>query len=261
MPACRRAAHLRAGGGQFPAGRKAVSDYQRGDAPRAHSGRVLAPANPHGQGLGVNTVAVYVFWNYHETAEGRFDFSSGGHDIARFMRICREEGMWVLLRPGPYVCAEWDFGGLPPYLLRIPDLKIRCLDARYMTAVERYLRALAAVVRPLQASEGGPILMVQIENEYGSYGNDRNIWSASAGRGGMRASTCRSTRRTGPPPRCSKRLAARARQWDWIRDPATPSSIWLAAINPGVPVFASEIYPGWLTHWGEKWQRPDTGPN
>jgi beta-galactosidase len=124
--------------------------------------------------MGVNTIAVYIFWNFHETAEGRFDFTTPNHDIAAFLKIVREEDMWVLLRPGPYVCAEWDFGGLPAYLLRVPDLKVRCLDTRYMAAAERYIRALSQVIKPLQVTEGGPILMLQIENEYGSFGNDRN---------------------------------------------------------------------------------------
>lgn len=210
--------------------------------------------------MGCNTVAVYVFWNYHETAEGRFDFTTGNHDIARFMRICQEDGLWVLLRPGPYVCAEWDFGGLPPYLLRIPDLKVRCLDPRYMAAAERYIRALARVVKPLQASEGGPILMVQIENEYGSYGNDRNylerlrqVWQEAGIHMPFYTADGATTTmlEAGTLPGAAVGL-----------DPGTSNAQFDLArrMNPGVPVFASEIYPGWLTHWGEQWQRPDIGP-
>jgi beta-galactosidase len=85
--------------------------------------------------LGCNAIAAYIFWNYHETAEGTFDFARGNRDVARFVRLVQAEGMWVLLRPGPYVCAEWDFGGLPTYLLRTPDIRVRCLDPRYMAAV------------------------------------------------------------------------------------------------------------------------------
>ena len=123
--------------------------------------------------MGCNTIAAYIFWNYHETSEGVFDFATGNRDIARFVSAAQDEGLWVLLRPGPYVCAEWDFGGIPTYLLRYPDIKIRCLDPRYMAAAERYIDRLAQVVKPLLVTRGGPILMVQIENEYGSYGNDR----------------------------------------------------------------------------------------
>jgi len=210
--------------------------------------------------MGVNTIAVYIFWNYHETGEGHFDFSTGNRDIARFIRLVQEEGLWVLLRPGPYVCAEWDFGGLPPYLLRIPDIKVRCLDPRYMAAVERYIRALARIVKPLLVSEGGPILMVQIENEYGSYGNDRNylerlrqLWQQAGIPGPFYTADGASNAmlEAGSLPGAAVGL-----------DPgATDANFDLARrLNPGVPVFTSEIYPGWLTHWGEKWQRPDPAP-
>src|SRR5579871_2683124 len=123
--------------------------------------------------MGCNTIAAYIFWNYLETSPGVFDFVSENRNVAEFIRICKEEKMWVLLRPGPYVCAEWDFGGLPAYLLKIPDIKVRCLDPRYMAAAERYIRVIGGGLRKYQVTEGGPILMVQIENEYGSYGNDR----------------------------------------------------------------------------------------
>jgi beta-galactosidase GanA len=83
--------------------------------------------------MGLNSVAIYVFWNVHESEEGRYDFSSAPRDIGRFLRLAREEGLWVLLRPGPYCCGEWDFGGIPTYLLRYPELKLRTLaDAHYV---------------------------------------------------------------------------------------------------------------------------------
>ncbi|HEX5667684.1 MAG TPA: beta-galactosidase, partial [Chitinophagaceae bacterium] len=72
--------------------------------------------------MGCNTIAMYVFWNYHEEKEGQFDFTTGNKNLSDFIRLCKDENMWVLLRPGPYVCAEWEWGGLPPYLLRIPDI-------------------------------------------------------------------------------------------------------------------------------------------
>jgi beta-galactosidase len=118
--------------------------------------------------MGCNTIAAYIFWNYHESKPGVFDFKTENRDIAEFVRICQQEGMWVIIRPGPYVCAEWDFGGLPTYLLKIPDIKIRCMDKRYMDAVTGYIYHLSAEIRSLQCSTGGPILMLQIENEYGS---------------------------------------------------------------------------------------------
>ena len=206
--------------------------------------------------MGVNTIAAYVFWNFHETTEGTFDFTSPERNIAAFVKIAQEEGMWVLLRPGPYVCAEWDFGGLPAYLLRTPDVKVRCLDPRYMGAAERYIRALARVVAPLQVTAGGPIVMVQIENEYGSYGNDRKylerlrkVWQEA----GIRVPFYTADGATpfmleaGSLPGAAVGL-----------DPGTTDEHFSLArrLNPGVPVFTSEIYPGWLTHWGETWQHP-----
>ena len=123
--------------------------------------------------MGCNTIAAYVFWNYHESTPRVFDFKTDNHDIGEFINLCRQEGMWVILRPGPYVCAEWDFGGIPPYLLKIPDIRIRCMDPRYLAAAQRYMTRLSAIVKPLLCTHGGPILMVQLENEYGSYGNDK----------------------------------------------------------------------------------------
>ncbi len=208
--------------------------------------------------MGCNTIAAYIFWNHHEPAEGRFDFSSPGHDIARFIRIAQDEGMWVLLRPGPYVCAEWDFGGIPSYLLRDPELKVRCLYPRYMHAVERYLGHLAEVVRPLMVANGGPIAMVQIENEYGSYGNDRaytahlkEIWQKNGIPGPFYTAD-------GPTPYMLE--AGRVDGAAIGLDSGSSEKDWELArsIVPGVPVFSSETYPGWLTHWGEKWARPST---
>ncbi|HSU28110.1 MAG TPA: beta-galactosidase, partial [Chitinophagaceae bacterium] len=98
--------------------------------------------------MGCNTIAVYVFWNYHEETPNHFDFRSGNHDIGAFIDICRQEGLWVLLRPGPYVCAEWDFGGLPHWLLKDPGIRIRCMDSIYIHAVKRYVDRLSAEIKP-----------------------------------------------------------------------------------------------------------------
>jgi beta-galactosidase len=208
--------------------------------------------------MGCNTIAAYVFWNYHETEPGQFDFQTENHNIAKFIRMVQEEGMWLILRPGPYVCAEWDFGGLPAYLLAIPDIKVRCMDPRYILAVDRYIQTLAKEVKDLQVSKGGPVLMVQIENEYGSYGNDRiytihlkEMWQKS----GIEVPFYTADGATpymleaGSVPGAAIGL-----------DPGTSEKDFEQAkkVNPEVPSFCSELYPGWLTHWGEKWQRPDT---
>ena len=122
---------------------------------------------------GLNTVGTYVFWNALEPEPGQWDFSEG-NDLAAFIRTAQRIGLWVIVRPGPYACAEWDFGGLPAWLLRTPDIKVRCSDPRYLAACESYVLKLGEVLRDLQVRRGGPVLMVQVENEYGSYGNDRD---------------------------------------------------------------------------------------
>ena len=110
--------------------------------------------------MGCNTVAAYIFWNYHETDEGKFDFTTTNHDLAKFFDLVKAEGMWALLRPGPYVCAEWDFGGIPSYLLKDPELRVRSMYPRYMKAAERYMAALAVELKSSLVTRGGSILMV-----------------------------------------------------------------------------------------------------
>ncbi len=122
--------------------------------------------------MGLNTVSTYVFWNLHEPKAGEFDFSDE-LDLVEFVRIAKEEGLWVILRPGPYICAEWEFGGLPSWLLKDRDIKVRTSDARFVTAATRYLLKVGEVTQDLLIDKGGPILMVQVENEYGSFGTDR----------------------------------------------------------------------------------------
>ena len=93
--------------------------------------------------MGCNTVATYDFWNLHEPTPGRWNFV-GMADLAAFIKLAQEEGLWVMLRPGPYVCAEWELGGIPWWLLKTPDIKLRTQDARYMSAVAKYVTRLAA---------------------------------------------------------------------------------------------------------------------
>jgi beta-galactosidase GanA len=208
--------------------------------------------------MGCNTIAVYVFWNYHEAKPGQWDFHSGNHDIAAFIRLCQAEGMWVLLRPGPYVCAEWDWGGLPTWLLSFPDIRVRCMDPRYMRAVRQYIARLSQEIIPLQCDHGGPILMVQVENEYGSYGNDRNYIAAVHRLWEEHGVTVPFYTADGPTAfmleagsldSCAIGLDSGDGDADF--DQASKR-------NPNVPAFSSETYPGWLTHWKEPWQHPDT---
>jgi len=122
--------------------------------------------------MGLNTICTYVPWNLHEPRPAQFDFS-GALDAAAFLRLAQELGLWAILRPGPYICAELDFGGLPAWLLADDNLRIRCADPAWLDAVERYLERVSEELAPLTCTRGGPIVMVQFENEYGSYGNDK----------------------------------------------------------------------------------------
>ncbi|WP_090585873.1 MULTISPECIES: beta-galactosidase family protein [unclassified Paenibacillus] len=120
---------------------------------------------------GFNTVETYIPWNLHEPEEGSFCFE-GLADVERFVALAGELGLHVIVRPSPYICAEWEFGGLPAWLLRDRDMALRCMDDAYLRKVDAYYDALIPKLVPLLSTNGGPILAVQIENEYGSYGND-----------------------------------------------------------------------------------------
>ncbi len=122
---------------------------------------------------GLNTVETYVCWNLHEKKRGEFDFS-GNLDIVKFLETAKKLGLYVIVRPGPYICAEWDFGGLPSWLLKDKNMRIRCMYKPYTDAVESYYRQLFKRLEPFMYSNGGNIIAMQIENEYGSYGNDKN---------------------------------------------------------------------------------------
>ncbi len=123
--------------------------------------------------MGMNTICIYIFWNFHEQQQGIFDFT-GEKDVAEFVRLIQKNGMYCILRPGPYVCGEWDMGGLPWWLLKKQDLKVRRLsDNFFMERVNIYLKEAGKQLAPLQIQNGGPIIMVQVENEYGTWGDDQ----------------------------------------------------------------------------------------
>ncbi|SHM70280.1 beta-galactosidase [Chitinophaga jiangningensis] len=206
--------------------------------------------------MGCNTIAAYVFWNYHETEKGKFDFTTTNHNIAEFVKIAQEEGMWVMLRPGPYVCAEWEFGGLPSYLLQTPDIKVRCMDPRYIENVQRYVDALAAEVKPLLVTNGGPIVMVQVENEYGSYGNDKQYLYTLKDMWVKNGINVPFYTADGPTPFMLEAGSVEGAAIGLDSGGSEADFEQAKKQNPNVPAFSSESYPGWLTHWGEKWQRP-----
>ena len=127
--------------------------------------------------MGFNTVETYIPWNLHEPEEGVFDFSRG-KDIVRFVRLAQEMGLMVILRPTPFICAEWEFGGLPAWLLRYKDMKVRTNTPLFLEKVDAYYRELFSRVEDLQLTQGGPVIMLQVENEYGSFGNDKDYLRA-----------------------------------------------------------------------------------
>lgn len=202
--------------------------------------------------MGLNTIAFYTFWNTLEQADGSWDFN-GRNDIGAFIDMCQDEGMWVLFRPGPYVCGEWDLGGLPSYLLKDAETKLRYTgNKQFMEAQTRYLEKMAEIAIPRLSRNGGPILMVQLENEYGSYKSEHDemayiewlkaFWEKK-GAGPFYLSEGSSPHHLRFVPRG---VAVGL-------DPADNAWQMQTALRvaPGVPVFSSETYPGWLRHWGE----------
>lgn len=204
--------------------------------------------------MGLNTVTTYAFWSQHEPEPGHWDFS-GQNDLRAFIKTAAEEGMNVVLRPGPYVCAEVDFGGFPAWLLRTPGLRVRSMDTRYLAASARYFKRLAQEVGDLQSSRGGPILMLQLENEYGSFGRDHDYLRAM--RAQMRAAGFDA------PLFTSDGGAARLFEGGTLPDVAAVVNFGggvngakgsiqeLAAWRPHGPRMAGEYWAGWFDHWGE----------
>jgi beta-galactosidase len=123
--------------------------------------------------MGINTIGTYVFWNVHEPQKGQYDFK-GNHDIAAFVKIAQEEGLWVVLRPSPYVCAEWEFGGYPYWLQKEKGLIVRSTEPQYLQAYKNYINQVGKQLKPYLVTNGGNIILVQVENEYGSYASDKN---------------------------------------------------------------------------------------
>ena len=202
--------------------------------------------------MGLNTISTYIFWTYHEREEGKFDFTTENRNVAEFVRIAQEEGLWVIIRPGPYVCAEWDFGGLPWWLLKDRNVKVRSADSGFLDACRNYFSRIGNELGPLQITNGGPIIMVQVENEYGSFGSDTTYLSAV--RDDIRHAGFTVPLFTADGPgQC--RFGHISGALPAINGDDSPESIrdtvkeWN---NGSGPYFSPEFYPGWLDHWGEE---------
>ena len=208
--------------------------------------------------LGMNTLCLYVFWNLHEPSPGQFDFS-GNNDIARFCRLAQKHGMYVIVRPGPYVCAEWEMGGLPWWLLKKDDVRLRTLDPYYMERVGIFMKEVGRQLADLQVSRGGNIIMVQVENEYGSYGTDKPYVSAI--RDLVRASGFTDV----PLFQCDWSSNFTNNALDdllWTVNFGTGANIdeqfrKLKSLRPDTPLMCSEFWSGWFDHWGRKHETRD----
>ena len=204
--------------------------------------------------MGLNTIQTYVFWNLHEPAPGKFDFS-GNLDVAAFVRMAQEEGLDVIVRPGPYICTELDFGGFPAWLLRTPGLRVRSLDPRFMRASAAYLQRVGQELAPLQISHGGPIVLVQVENEYGSFGRDHDYLQAIHAQYVAAGFDVPMFTSDGAGPRYFEggtlpELTAVA-NFGGGRQDAADAYDALAAFRPDGPRMAGEYWAGWFDHWGE----------
>ena len=201
--------------------------------------------------LGMNSVCIYIFWNIHEQKEGEFNFTDN-NDVAEFCRLAQKNGMYVIVRPGPYVCAEWEMGGLPWWLLKKKDIKLRERDPYFMERVKLFEEKVGEQLKPLTIQNGGPIIMMQVENEYGSYGEDKPYVSEI--RDCLRGIY-------------GKELALFQCDWasnfeknglddlTWTMNFGTGANIdqqfrRLGELRPDAPKMCSEFWSGWFDKWG-----------
>ncbi|MCX5144550.1 MULTISPECIES: beta-galactosidase family protein [unclassified Streptomyces] len=198
--------------------------------------------------MGLNTVETYVPWNLHQPRPDSFSLD-GGLDLPRFLGLAAAEGLHVLLRPGPYICAEWEGGGLPSWLLAEPDIRLRSRDPRFLAAVDDYFDRLLTPLRPYLASRGGPVLAVQVENEYGAYGDDTGYLEYLAA----------SLRRCGvdvPLFTCDQPADLERGALPGVLATANFGSrsdeglATLRAHQPKGPLMCTEFWIGWFDRWG-----------
>ncbi|XP_076241131.1 beta-galactosidase [Calliopsis andreniformis] len=212
---------------------------------------------------GLNAVSTYVEWSLHQPTENEWHWT-GDADLTEFLNTAQEEDLLVILRPGPYICAERDFGGLPYWLLsRVPDIKLRTNDTRYIHYVEIYMNEVLERVKPYLRGNGGPIIMVQIENEYGSYyACDREytvrLRDIMREKIGTKALLYTTDGNNANMLRCGSVPGAYATIDFGSNTNVTKSFEIMRMFQPQGPFVNSEYYPGWLTHWQEPFQRVKT---
>ncbi len=211
--------------------------------------------------MGLNAITTYVFWNEHEQTPGTYDFT-GNNDVAEFIREAQQEGLYVILRPGPYVCAEWEFGGYPSWLLKDPTTVIRSSDPKYMEPATRWIKRLGKELAPLQIGNGGPIVLVQVENEYGSFGNDHAYMEQNRQAlvdAGFTKAQMYTADGPGEIANGSLPTLPVGINFDGNRvNEAQKSFDTLKTKRPDGPFFNSEFWAGWFDHWGGKHAHTDT---
>ncbi|HZI69329.1 MAG TPA: beta-galactosidase family protein, partial [Hanamia sp.] len=214
--------------------------------------------------MGLNTVATYVFWNYHETSPGVWDFKTGNKNIADFIKTAQQVGLFVILRPGPYACAEWEFGGFPWWLQKVPSLELRTYNQPYLDSCKNYIKHLAAQVKNLQITHGGPLIMVQVENEFGSYVSQRKDIPFEMDRKYVQTIKNDLTEAGFDVPFFTS-------DGSWLFKGGSVEGALPAANgednienlkkvvnefhNNEGPYMVAEFYPGWLDHWAEPFQK------
>lgn len=203
--------------------------------------------------MGMNTICIYLFWNLHEQQQDQFDFT-GQHDVAGFVRLIQKNGMYCILRPGPYVCAEWEMGGLPWWLLKKKDLSVRSLaDSFFIQRTGKFFKEAGKQLAPLQIQRGGNIIMVQVENEYATFGSDKAYMEAI--RDGIRNAGFDKVQLF----RCDWSSNFNKYQLDGV---ATTLNFGAGSnidkqfhsfqeLYPSAPLMCSEYWTGWFDHWGK----------
>jgi beta-galactosidase len=203
--------------------------------------------------LGMNTICLYIFWNIHEPEEGQFDFT-GNNDVAAFCRLARKHGMHVIVRPGPYVCAEWEMGGLPWWLLKKSDIKLRDNDPYFLERTRLFMNEVSKQLADLQITRGGNIIMFQVENEYGAYGTNKEYVA------NIRDIVRDAGLDEVPLFQCDWNSNFENNALDdllWTINFGTGANIEdqfrrLKELRPESPLMCSEFWSGWFDHWGAK---------
>ncbi|MBS1500517.1 MAG: beta-galactosidase [Bacteroidetes bacterium] len=199
--------------------------------------------------MGLNTIGTYIFWNMHEPTHSKYDFT-GNSDIAEFVRIAKEEGMWVIMRPSPYACAEWEFGGYPWWLLKDKTLKVRSKDPKFLKAYHDYVMQLGKQLDPLLVTHGGNILMVQIENEYGSYSNDKEYLDINRKIFREAGFDCTLFTCDGPSQLPNGYLPGYLPAVNGLDNPKAVKKLINKYHDGKGPYYIAEWYPGWFDSWG-----------